>query len=699
MIGCCALVAYVVVMWSEWRAMPERAIAPDVAAAQPWAAPAAASGDAAVEGQVAALRQRAARLDAALSAAAAAEAPEAVDGGPEAEAAPPPERYAERCFDGADEYDKRSLSHFAHGLTEFSVSLSLRVSSGAGAGRSPCGALPANGTSAQWHSGGCGLVSGVRGFLRDRDDWWHARRTSDALGPRESLAPPRGNNDADRRRRAFLDDAMARGSRSDWGVSLAPDGSILFGHGHRDFGTATMSAGTERAAGRPVRDLTFRAAAAAPSSAGGGGGAAPDLLDGAWHDVVVVRKRRNPVASPEEEANAFLKPFLGPHDTSELRVYVDGARRGGAFVASGGRYSDAATNNANKDAGGSPGYLGSAPPHPLVDSPVAATLGERFRGCLRDVAVHASALDPSDVALGAAALARSVKGPPKRTQPIPLYFYAHSDADSREMRDKFVASIRDSGDDVVLREWVVGDGVEDQSKRFSTKIDLVLRAIRENPKDSVVIVSDVDVRFFKPVAPVVDAYVGVGDAYDVDVAFQRDEDRSLQVNLGFMALKCNKAVADLFKITGEIILQNRPGATGDQRIVNRALANPWFYGMPRLKWAVFPSELATNSVVNDHTKDAMYGSDFNNWVLFHANDYGRAGLGSSKARVAKMTLLADAEAMQAHAPGAKRPRDRWPPPPYVGPCALAGSAQHADCRALVAQGRGRRLFPADTEGG
>ena len=123
--------------------------------------------------------------------------------------------------------------------------------------------------------------------------------------------------------------------------------------------------------------------------------------------------------------------------------------------------------------------------------------------------------------------------------------------------------------------------------------------------------------------------------------------------------------------------QNRPGATGDQRIINRALANPWVYGMPRLKWAVLPSEIATNSVVNDHTKDSMYGTNFNNWVLFHANDYGRAGLESSKARIAKMKLLTDAENMVAQHADARKPRDRWP---YVGP-------------------EERRVFPSETEGG
>ena len=182
-----------------------------------------------------------------------------------------------------------------------------------------------------------------------------------------------------------------------------------------------------------------------------------------------------------------------------------------------------------------------------------------------------------------------------------------------------------------------------------------------------------------------------------------------------MALRCNDAVRDLFRVTGELIQQNRKGVTGDQRVVNRALAEPWHYGTPRVKWAIFPNhdrvraaeelselrrgvtrvttlhtslppssapryEIATDTVADVHTRDGMYGTNFNNWVLFHANDYGRAGMASSKARVAKMNLLEDAENMARHSPTAKRPRLRWP---YV-PTPTAPA---------------RRPFPRGTEGG
>ena len=45
-----------------------------------------------------------------------------------------------------------------------------------------------------------------------------------------------------------------------------------------------------------------------------------------------------------------------PHDTTELRVYVDGKRMNGTFLVTGERKGDAAVNAANQESGKSPGY-------------------------------------------------------------------------------------------------------------------------------------------------------------------------------------------------------------------------------------------------------------------------------------------------------------------------------------------------------
>ena len=59
-------------------------------------------------------------------------------------------------------------------------------------------------------------------------------------------------------------------------------------------------------------------------------------------------------------------------------------------------------------------------------------------------------------------------------------------------------------------------------------------------------------------------------------------------------------------------------------------------------------------------RPARYGSNFRNWVLFHANDYGRAGLEASKARTAKMNLLRNADELFAEVPNpSRRAEQRW----------------------------------------
>ena len=75
------------------------------------------------------------------------------------------------------------------------------------------------------------------------------------------------------------------------------------------------------------------------------------------------------------------------------------------------------------------------------------------------------------------------------------------------MVDAFRASLRDASDAVELREWTLPEASEDQTARFSTKVALVLRALAEQPPGAVVVIADVDVRFFKPVA----ARAGIDD--------------------------------------------------------------------------------------------------------------------------------------------------------------------------------------------
>ena len=60
---------------------------------------------------------------------------------------------------------------------------------------------------------------------------------------------------------------------------------------------------------------------------------------------------------------------------------------------------------------------------------------------------------------------------------------------------------------------------------LARKIDLILKAaLNPNPQGTCVIISDVDIRFFRPIRPFIDEIANG----DYDIVFQRDEDRSLQ---------------------------------------------------------------------------------------------------------------------------------------------------------------------------
>ena len=579
----------------------------------------------------------------------------------------------ERCFDGARHERIKGL----HGAAEFAVSFQLKTRPNA------CRPMAYGGTR-QWHASGCGVISGVRGFLRDRTEWWVKRRERPPLGPREDFAAPRGGGVKEHLRRDFLEEVFATGARSDFGVSLEADddgayrGRVLFGVGHRDFGEHALNHGVLRQSARPVRDVTFAAEA-------------PSLTDGNWHDIVVVRSRRRPQLNGAVQTEDEIPVAASLHDTSELHVYVDGKRAAGSFRLTGGKTGAAMANDASQKSGGLPGGAFAGLPHALHDAPVNVTLGDAFKGCLRHMTFHTRALDAVEVKKGAQQLA--VQPIAKTSTRYPLYFYSHDDEGSRAMRDKFVRSIRDPSTDIELRELVLGAGIEDQTQRFGTKIDLILKAIEENQPGTYVLISDVDIRFFKPVKPYIDA-IATGD---YDIVFQRDEDRSLQGNLGFMAIRCSQQVGDLWRIAGGVVTQKRRGSTGDQRIVNRALAEPSFYGAPRLRWTLFPPELATDIFADALTRDAMYGTGYNEWVLFHANRYGRAGNGASRARVAKMNLLAYAEALRQ-----RRLQVAGAAPPYkvasfasLAPDAPQTRWQHLDTKGSPL----RRRFPRDTEGG
>ncbi|KAH8079105.1 hypothetical protein JL720_9362 [Aureococcus anophagefferens] len=488
-------------------------------------------------------------------------------------------------------------------LGEFSVSLFLRSR----AGCLPYGWHPRIYAYADydrggpWHVGGCSLLNAVVGRTAPAA-WrplWRKRRACCPAAPEDELFAPGGLGAREKGERARVKDVLWNGPRSDWGLSLSETtGRLLFGVGHRDYVYRPRS-------GRPDSELL--------------------VVDGARGD----RRER------------------------------DGRALGAAATAAATRALALAAGAPATDYG---------PPHELYDATHRVPLGQLFRGCLSDVQIHRRAWTARDVAAfhakrpadatpceppRARGMPEADAAPrrPRRAAPIPVYYLAHTDAGSLAMRDAFVASVKDAPGDLELREVLAGDLGASQKERYGPKGQLIHRALTENPAGTLVVVADIDIRFFRPLAPLLEAYA---ERRSADAVFQRDADWSLEANLGLMALRCSARVDAFFAETAAMAAtygagdkatikrQNSGVKGGDQRIVNVALKNPARVpALPAISWALLPHELTTRTI--DLQRGMMYKHEEATYG-YHLNDFGGAGTTPEKARENKMAMLAQEEA-------------------------------------------------------
>jgi hypothetical protein len=410
------------------------------------------------------------------------------------------------------------------GLRSLSVSVWLKSTEGCAPLK---GRAYAAGDAAQWHEG-CTLVSGI--FRDPPPALWKGQ------------------------------DAVWRNKTSgnDFGLSLSGDGRALFGAGYRHV-PDLEGRGPHDEAFPPPRDTTLRSRG--------------PLLDGAWHHVLGARSADGGMALYVDGAR---------HDAADQACCVPGAAPVPAAYAG----VDAAYDATERR-----GCCGSSGRYALEDVPEVLRVGQLYRGCLRAPALAPAAVDAdgarramSETALepppgqhkratfptskapvsagfplvsadfwtsdhlsersrradafsgtrarGTLTLKRRritlvLPRPPPR---YPLYFVAGADEGSQAMRDAFVGGLREDWD---LRERRPGDlhptaAVEGQG-RWLTKMRLALRAVADAPDAAAVaVVSDMDLVFFRPVAPAVRRLLA-----DRDVVFQRDAADCVEFNHWF----------------------------------------------------------------------------------------------------------------------------------------------------------------------
>jgi len=147
-------------------------------------------------------------------------------------------------------------------------------------------------------------------------------------------------------------------------------------------------------------------------------------------------------------------------------------------------------------------------------------------------------------------------------------------------------------EEITLKETIVEDlGVIKQRTaggvpvyKFKTK--LLLDALEDAANEEIVLISDVDIQFFREVMPLVHQCIA-----GKDMCFQR-EFTELGVNIGFVAIRRTRTTIDFW----HHVWDELPTGRHDQRIVNNLL---YTQQIPELRWGCFPPQIWASSQAFD----------------------------------------------------------------------------------------------------
>jgi hypothetical protein len=111
--------------------------------------------------------------------------------------------------------------------------------------------------------------------------------------------------------------------------------------------------------------------------------------------------------------------------------------------------------------------------------------------------------------------------------------------------------------------------------RFKT--EMIIDAIKQN-KDDIIIISDIDIIFYKPVIPII-----LENMINTDICFQK-ETKNSGINIGFISIFCNEITLQFWKEVYEILCNSN---RWDQEIVNDMIYNHKY----NIRWKLFPSSI------------------------------------------------------------------------------------------------------------
>lgn len=127
------------------------------------------------------------------------------------------------------------------------------------------------------------------------------------------------------------------------------------------------------------------------------------------------------------------------------------------------------------------------------------------------------------------------------------------------------------------------------------KTEMIIDAIKQNTNE-IIIISDIDILFYKPVIPIV-----LENMSNMDICFQKEKPNS-GINIGFISILCNETTLQFWNDVYEILCNSN---RWDQEIVNDLIYKHKY----NIKWKLFPSSIWNWS----------QGNLNKNIILHHAN--------------------------------------------------------------------------------
>lgn len=161
-----------------------------------------------------------------------------------------------------------------------------------------------------------------------------------------------------------------------------------------------------------------------------------------------------------------------------------------------------------------------------------------------------------------------------------MKIFYFSDKTFLEMKAKFELSFKDAFDkqfkyleNLNIDRNKPGSGVD----VWKYKTEMIIDAIKEN-KNEIIIISDIDIIFYKPVIPII-----IENMIDSDICFQKETENS-GINIGFISIYCNETTLQFWNKIYEILCSSN---RWDQEIVNDMIYNHNY----NIKWKLFPSSI------------------------------------------------------------------------------------------------------------